>query len=212
MPLVQSMSTRCFLERASSPKRTRMDCDPNPRPSLKYQNPPERHEKPRRSAKRVSTRDPTIGSPALETRTLWVQGLDNETSQKLSMIRLRKLSDCHQVLHLSETGKIPFNQSMAQVPSSVASRGWIPTIFEHRYEYVWAVEGHVEPEDIPRSPRSDLYTHHNQSNPSETFLMEFRRFACLCGHPNVCWPDCDTNIVDEQQYLREVILSWDFIF
>ena len=56
--------------------------DPNPRPSLKYQNPPERHEKPRRSAKRLSTRDPTIGSPALETRTLWVQGLDKRNKPK----------------------------------------------------------------------------------------------------------------------------------
>ena len=44
---------------------------------------------------------------------------------------------------------------------------------------------------------------------SEAFLMAFRRFACLHGHPNVCWSDCGSNFVGAQEYLREVMQDWD---
>ncbi|CAB4022798.1 Hypothetical predicted protein, partial [Paramuricea clavata] len=29
---------------------------------------------------------------------------------------------------------------------------------------------------------------------TETFLLAFRRFACLRGHPNVCWSDCESRV------------------
>ena len=38
---------------------------------------------------------------------------------------------------------------------------------------------------------------------TDTFLMAFRRFASLRGHPINCWSDCGTNFVGAQQYLRE---------
>ena len=44
---------------------------------------------------------------------------------------------------------------------------------------------------------------------SEAFLMAFRRFACLHGHPNVCWSDCGSNFVGAQEYLRQVMHGWD---
>ena len=44
---------------------------------------------------------------------------------------------------------------------------------------------------------------------SEAFLMAFRRFACLRGHPNVCWSSCGSNFVGPQEYLREVMQDWD---
>ena len=44
---------------------------------------------------------------------------------------------------------------------------------------------------------------------SEAFLIAFRRFACLHGHPNVCWSDCGSNFVGAQEYLREVMQDWD---
>lgn len=44
---------------------------------------------------------------------------------------------------------------------------------------------------------------------SETFLMAFRRFASLRGHPNKCWSDCGTNFVGAQDYLKEIVLNWD---
>ena len=45
---------------------------------------------------------------------------------------------------------------------------------------------------------------------SDAFLMTFRRFACLRGHPNVCWSDCGTNFVGTQEYLRGIMEGWDF--
>ena len=44
---------------------------------------------------------------------------------------------------------------------------------------------------------------------SDAFLMAFRRFVSLRGHPNVCWSDCGTNFVGVQSYLNEIMLSWD---
>ena len=43
---------------------------------------------------------------------------------------------------------------------------------------------------------------------TEAFLMAFRRFACLRGHPNVCWSDRGSNFVGAQEYLREVMQNW----
>jgi len=39
--------------------------------------------------------------------------------------------------------------------------------------------------------------------------MAFCGFACLRGHPNVCWSDCSSNFVGAQEYLREVMQGWD---
>ena len=44
---------------------------------------------------------------------------------------------------------------------------------------------------------------------TDTFLMAFRRFASIRGHPINCWSDCGTNFVGAQQYLREVMQDWD---
>ena len=37
---------------------------------------------------------------------------------------------------------------------------------------------------------------------TDTFLMAFRRFAALRGHPANCWSDCGTNFVGAQQYFK----------
>ena len=44
---------------------------------------------------------------------------------------------------------------------------------------------------------------------ADAFLMAFRRFASLRGHPRVCWSDCGTNFVGAQSYLKEIMQSWD---
>ena len=44
---------------------------------------------------------------------------------------------------------------------------------------------------------------------SDAFLMAFRRFASLRGHPSVCWSDCGTNFVGAQAYLQEIMRSWN---
>ena len=44
---------------------------------------------------------------------------------------------------------------------------------------------------------------------SDAFLMAFRRFASLRGHPSVCWSDCGTNFVGAQSYLKEITQCWN---
>lgn len=44
---------------------------------------------------------------------------------------------------------------------------------------------------------------------SDTFLLAFRRFASLRGHPNTCRSDCGHNFVGAQSYLDEIMQNWD---
>ena len=44
---------------------------------------------------------------------------------------------------------------------------------------------------------------------SDAFLMAFRRFASLRGHPSVYWSDRGTNFVGAQGYLKEIMQSWN---
>ena len=43
---------------------------------------------------------------------------------------------------------------------------------------------------------------------SAAFLMAFRHFASLRGHPSVCWCDCGTNFVGAQAFLKEGMRNW----
>ena len=40
-------------------------------------------------------------------------------------------------------------------------------------------------------------------------IRSLLRFACLHGHPNLCWSDCGSNFVGAQEYLREAMQDWD---
>ena len=44
---------------------------------------------------------------------------------------------------------------------------------------------------------------------ADCFLMSFRRFASLRGHPSTCWSDQGTNFVGAQEYLNEIKQSWN---
>ena len=44
---------------------------------------------------------------------------------------------------------------------------------------------------------------------TDTFLMAFRRFVCLRGHPKLVWSDRGTNFVGSQRYLQEMVQKWD---
>ena len=44
---------------------------------------------------------------------------------------------------------------------------------------------------------------------TDTFLMAFRRFVCLRGHPKLVWSDRGTNFVGSQRYLHEMMQEWD---
>ena len=44
---------------------------------------------------------------------------------------------------------------------------------------------------------------------SDAFLMAFRRFASLRGHPHICWSDCGSNFKGAQGYMSEVTKNWN---
>ena len=44
---------------------------------------------------------------------------------------------------------------------------------------------------------------------ADAFLMAFRRFESLRGHPRVCWSDCGTNFVGTHTCLKKIMQSWD---
>ena len=44
---------------------------------------------------------------------------------------------------------------------------------------------------------------------ADAFLMAFRRFASLRGHPRVCWSDYGTNFVGTQTRLKKIMQSWN---
>ena len=46
---------------------------------------------------------------------------------------------------------------------------------------------------------------------TDVFLMAFRRFACVRGHPNICYSDFGTNFVGAHEYLREIMTGWDIL-
>ena len=46
---------------------------------------------------------------------------------------------------------------------------------------------------------------------TDTFLMAFRRFVCLTGHPKLVWSDRGTNFVGAQRYLQEMVQEWDIL-
>ena len=46
---------------------------------------------------------------------------------------------------------------------------------------------------------------------TDTFLMAFRRFVCLRGHPKLVWSDRGTNFVGAQRYLQEMVQEWDIL-
>ena len=44
---------------------------------------------------------------------------------------------------------------------------------------------------------------------TDTFLMAFRRFASLRGHPSNCWSDRGMNFVGALSYSNEILQGWD---
>ena len=45
---------------------------------------------------------------------------------------------------------------------------------------------------------------------ADAFLMAFRRFTSLRGHPRVCWSDCGTNFAVAQSYLKKIMQTGTF--
>ena len=106
----------------------------------------------------------------------------------------------------------PLDQFMGQLPSLR-----VAAIFAHGYGYVRATADQVKPKNTSSpSPSCDLHLTTTTAihlelvtdKTSEAFLMAFHRFACLHGHPNICWSDRGSNFVGAQEYLRESMQDW----
>ena len=101
--------------------------------------------------------------------------------------------------------------------SKSKSSSRVPSLLQHCHGYVWTIAYQVESENSQRSANCYLHVHDDKSDSPGTshrqnisaFLMAFRRFACLRGHPNICWSDCCKNFVEAQAYLKEIMQSWE---
>ena len=109
-----------------------------------------------------------------------------------------------QVCRLSETVQETPTTSYGST-AKFAGSSRISSNLEHSYGHVWATAGKAEPENTPRRPGSKFHLELVTDKSAEAFLTAFRRFACLRGHPNVCWSDRGSNFVGAQEYLREVM-------
>ena len=184
----------------------RRGANQSPWPPRKCQNPPERHEKPSCVAQRPSADDPPLASPAPQTRTLRLQESDARSKTKVLDHRAQENGQgCRkQLCPLPETAqKTP--RSIDGPSAKFTSGSWVPAIFEHGYTSLQEAQVVIFSCTTTRAIHLELVT----DKSSEAFLMAFRRFACLHGHPNVCWSDCGSNFVGAQEYLREAMQHRD---
>lgn len=137
--------------------------------------------------------------------------LMHEARRKYWIIGLRKMakavvSNC---VLCRKLRRKPLDQLMGQVPSLRVAAGFPPfsntamdisgplqIMFNRRTQQEAQVV--IFTFTSTRAIHLELVT----DKSSEVFLMAFRRFACLHGHPNCCWLDCVSDFVGAQEYLR----------
>ena len=138
-------------------------------------------------------------------RTLWIIGL-----RKMAKSVVSKCVDCRKLR------KKPLQQLMGQLPSLRVAAGF-PPFSNTAMDMFGPLQIRLNRRTLQeaqiiiftcattRAVHLELVT----DKSTEAFLMAFRRFACLRGHPNVCWSDRGSNFVGAQEYLREVMQNWD---
>ena len=104
----------------------------------------------------------------------------------------------HQEMHnLPETTHQPLEQIMGHLPSLRVASGLPPFCntamdmfgpFHIRLNRKTLKEAQVITFTCMRTRTVHLELVTDKS--TDTFLLAFRRFACLRGHPNTCWSDC----------------------
>ena len=146
------------------------------------------------------------------------KSLMHEARWKYWMIGLRKMakSVVNECVICRKQRKKPLDQLMGQLPKLRVTCGFPP--FSNTAMDMFGPlqiklnrRTHKEAQVIiftcttSRAIHLELVT----DKTSTSFLMAFRRFACLRGHPNLCWSDCGTNFVGAQEHLREIMREWD---
>ena len=138
-------------------------------------------------------------------RTFWIIGL-----RKMAKAVVSKCVVCQKLC------KKPLDQLMGQLPSLRVAAGF-PPFSNTAMDMFGPLQIRLNRRTLQeaqvviftctttRAVHLELLT----DKSSEAFLMAFRRFTCLRGHPNVCWSDCGSNFIGAQEYLREVMQNWD---
>ena len=138
-------------------------------------------------------------------RTLWIMGL-----RKMAKSVVSKCVDCRKLR------KKPLQQLMGQLPSLRVAAGF-PPFSNTAMDMFGPLQIRLNRRTLQeaqviiftcattRAVHLELVT----DKSTEAFLMAFRRFACLRGHPNVCWSDRGFNFVGAQEYQREVMQNWE---
>ena len=146
------------------------------------------------------------------------KSLMHEARRKFWIIALRKMAKAvvSECVICRKLRRKPLDQLMGQVPSLRVAAGF-PPFSNTAMDMFGPLQIRLNRRTLQeaqvviftctttRAIHLELVTHKT----TEAFLMAFRRFACLRGHPNVCWSDCGSNFVGAQEYLREVMQNWD---
>jgi len=146
------------------------------------------------------------------------KSLMHEARRKFWIIGLRKMAKAvvSKCVICRKLRRKPLDQLMGQVPSLRVAAGF-PPFSNTAMDMFGPLQIRLNRRTLQeaqvviftctttRAIHLELVTHKT----TEAFLMAFRRFACLRGHPNVCWSDCGSNFVGAQEYLREVMQGWD---
>ena len=146
------------------------------------------------------------------------QSLVHEARRKFWIIGLRSLAKqlTRACVTCRKLRRKPLEQLMGQVPSLRVGVG-IPVFGHTALDMFGPVHIRVSRKTLKdaqviifacmtsRAIHLELCTDRS----TDAFLLAFRRFVSLRGHPLVCWSDCGTNFKGAQSYLNEVTKDWD---
>ena len=146
------------------------------------------------------------------------KSLINEARRKYWIIGVRGMSKAltTKCITCRKLRKKPLEQLMGQIPSLRVAVG-TPPFFNTAMDMFGPLHIKLNRKTLKeaqviiftcmttRAVHLELVT----DKTSDAFLMAFRRFASLRGHPCICWSDCGTNFVGAQGYLKEIMRSWN---
>lgn len=146
------------------------------------------------------------------------KSLMHEARKKFWIIGLRDMSKhlTNECITCRKLRKKPLDQLMGQIPSLRVAAGF-PAFSNTAIDMFGPVHIRLNRKTLKEAQvviftcMTSRAVHLELVSDKSTaaFLMAFRRFACLRGHPNNCWSDCGTNFVGAQGYLNEIIQGWD---
>ena len=186
-------------------------------PPWKCQDSTKGHEKPRCAAQRSSTSNPPFTTLAPETQTLRLQESHARSKANALDYWAQENGQVHgqSVSTVRNCARNPY-KLMGQLPSLQVAAGF-PLFSNTAMDMFGPLQIRLN-QRTPQQAQVIIFTRATTravhlelvtDKSTEAFLMAFCRFACLRGHPNVCWSDRGSNFVGAQEYLREVMQNWE---